>query len=443
MDEKINKLQENTLKVYESVEQTLEKNEKLSKITYYPEMQILAKYQEIQWKQDLILIDKEKKLPKKEIVKIQEIYDLNGIKMATIENGTLIFEQTYFIQLQEYCRNNPQLINLLPLPTTKLNWEQILDENKEQKVLSLEGKELNKLKEKMVENQEKEEDTKTQTITEQTISKRKNIPPSQIYMVRENSNLYKDHKVLNDEEKNLFFYRDSDGIVKAEYIDEKTGEAKPSKYIQNSKTEMRKEVSIGKDGEQVEEEVPYQTMHTEGLNTDNSYVRDIRFSINIDMGRLEINEARQGTNGEWSSHEVEIKGRKYNSHQINELTQNKTKSNNPNEISEAYEDVDDTGFREDGIQIDEMTEPQKVIQKFIDEGYQRKEAIDIFNYMIGEEKLTEKLAKERVNEEIKEDKSKMNNEHNKEEENKTDSERPKEDAHSKDYEERLPYWMQE
>lgn len=432
--------QQNILKVHENVESNLNKNEKLNKITYYKTMQIFPKFQNVQWEQDLILIEKEKSIPKKESIKIQEIYDLNGIKMATIENGELVFEQTYFIKLQEYCRNNPQLINLLPIPTTKLNWEQILNENKEQKALSLEEKELNKLKEKMLENREKEEDTKTQTITEQTISKKKNIPPSQIYMVRENANLYKDHKVLKDEEKNLFFYRDSDGIVKAEYIDEKTGETKPSKYIQNSKTEMRKEVSIGKDGEQVEEEVPYQTMHTKGLNTDNSYVRDIRFSINIDMGRLEINESRQGTNGEWSSHEVEIRGRKYNSHQINELTQNRTKSNNPNEISETYEEVEDTGFKQDGIQIDEMTEPQKVIQKFMDEGYQKKEAIAIFNYMIGEEKLPEKLAKERVNEEIKEEQS---NEYIKEEENKTNNGRQKEDAHSKDYEERLPYWMQE
>lgn len=150
--------QQNILKVYENVESNLNKNEKLNKITYYKTMQIFPKFQNVQWEQDLILIEKEKSIPKKESIKIQEIYDLNGIKMATIENGELVFEQTYFIKLQEYCRNNPQLINLLPIPTTKLNWEQILNENKEQKALSLEEKELNKLKEKMLENREKEED---------------------------------------------------------------------------------------------------------------------------------------------------------------------------------------------------------------------------------------------------------------------------------------------
>ena len=122
--------QQNILKVYENVESNLNKNEKLNKITYYKTMQIFPKFQNVQWEQDLILIEKEKSIPKKESIKIQEIYDLNGIKMATIENGELVFEQTYFIKLQEYCRNNPQLINLLPIPTTKLNWEQILNENK-------------------------------------------------------------------------------------------------------------------------------------------------------------------------------------------------------------------------------------------------------------------------------------------------------------------------
>ena len=162
-------------------------------------------------------------------------------------------------------------------------------------------------------------------------------------------------------------------------------------------------------------------MYTQGLNRDNAYVRDIRFSVNIHWGELEINESRQGTNGEWSSHEIEMEGKDDNTKKVEQLTQNKTKSNNPDKISESFERVEDTGLKEEGIQIEEMTEPQKIIQKFMEEGYQRKEAIHILNYMIGEEKLTEKQAKERVNEEI---------------ELREKIERQQEDAHSQDDQER-------
>ena len=49
-----------------------------------------------------------------------------------------------------------------------------------------------------------------------------------------------------------------------------------------------------------------------------------------------------------------------------------------------------------------MQHSEEIIEEFIKDGYQRKEAVEIFNYMIGEEVLTEKEAKERVNENIKE-----------------------------------------
>ena len=50
----------------------------------------------------------------------------------------------------------------------------------------------------------------------------------------------------------------------------------------------------------------------------------------------------------------------------------------------------------------ELHKSDEIIESFIEQGYQKNEAVAIFNYMIGEEELTEKQAKDRVNDDIKE-----------------------------------------
>ena len=49
-----------------------------------------------------------------------------------------------------------------------------------------------------------------------------------------------------------------------------------------------------------------------------------------------------------------------------------------------------------------MQHADEIIDEFIKQGYQKTEAVAIFNYMIGEQELTEKEAKEKVNENLKE-----------------------------------------
>ncbi len=63
------------------------------------------------------------------------------------------------------------------------------------------------------------------------------------------------------------------------------------------------------------------------------------------------------------------------------------------------------GKPQDEIQYDRtylMQHSDEIIESFIEQGYQKHEAVAIFNYMIGEEELTEKQAKDRVNDDIKE-----------------------------------------
>ena len=345
---------------------------------------------------------------------IYKIYDKNQNLIATVDKeGNLSFTPEYVESLKE---KMPKLYRMLQLNGLKLQLPKELGENdlvltkediekemsiyeqstkKGQKTVTKDEKERGETKEQNRQGQLKEEkDT-------EEFAKRKNIPTHNVLKVKENSNLYKDHPEL---ESNLYFYRDNNGVVRAEYIDE-NGISQPSKYFEPSTTSLRQEtVSLGDDGKTVTKEVPYQVMKTRGLNSADKDIRDIRMTIEIDAyGYLNIGEARQGKNGQWLSHDVEMQGRDYNSHAVNQTTSIKTRKADPDKQTEAYEKLEGTEVAEDGIEYSEMyliQHADEIIDEFMEEGYQRKEATQIFDYMIGEEKLPEEQAKQRVNEEI-------------------------------------------
>lgn len=334
-----------------------------------------------------------------------EIYSGKTNKLiATVdEQGKLHFMQEYIESLKQIDPRLVEMINLedidFELPQeleqddrvfAREEREHIKSEKESEKTLKQNEEELEKDDNKSIEEQEQEE-----------IAKAKGIPAHNVLKVRANSNLYKDHPNL---EPNLYFYRDNEGVVRAEYLDE-NGQPQESKYFEPSSTNLRKEtVSLGDDGNPVTKEVPYQVMKTKGLNNIDKDIRDVRFNVNFDIyGYMEISEARQGKNGEWLSHDVEMKGREYNSRAVNEATSIRTRKADPDKQTEAYEKVEDTGLEEDGIQFNEMylmQHAEEFIDGLIKEGYQRKEAIKIFDYMIGEEALDIKEAKEKVNDEI-------------------------------------------
>src|SRR5699024_5514053 len=151
-------------------------------------------------------------------------------------------------------------------------------------------------------------------------------------------------------------------------------------------------VSLGDDGNPVTREVPYQVMRTRNLNSVDKDIRDIRISVNIDSyGYLELQESRQGKNGEWLSHDIEVKGRDYNTYTVNQTTSIKTRKADTDKQTEAYEKAEGTGLEEDGIQYSEMyliEHADEVVEDLMKEGYQKKEAVQIVDYMLGEEALT-------------------------------------------------------
>ncbi len=385
--------------IYTQIAERVGKNTAISNITYYKEFTFnSAKFID----KDIFIV-KLQKLQLKDQSETFEIYNKEGEQIGTVdEKGKIQYKPEYIERLkQEYSK----FFELLRLDNAEFE----LPEKIKEEDISLENEELEKEIEKLDVDKSKksrdEEKHKENNVQEQEIATKKGIPVNNILVVRDNSNLYKDHPEL---ERGLIFSRDNDGQVKAEYVDE-NGDLQPSKYIQPSNTSIRQEtVSMGKDGNPITRETPQQVMRTQNLTGRDQDIRDIRINVKFDQyGYLDIEEARQGRNGEWAAHDIEVRGREYNSAQINEATSIVTGVADPDKETNLYENVENKGKQQDDIKYDKMYLMQhadEVIEKFIKQGYQKTEAIAIFNYMIGEQELTEEQAKKKVNENLKEEK---------------------------------------
>lgn len=404
--DKSNEIKEAMANIYTQIAERKDKSQ-ISNITYYKELAFdSARFIE----NDVFVTKLNRENGKKGVEEVYEIYNKDGDLVATVDKaGKIHFSPEYIEKLRQEYQEYFEMLNLdnavLELP------EEIKERNITLQPEELE-KEIQKKKEKGKEDEEEEEeqeqeqeklDPQEENQEQKAIAKKKGIPENNVLIVRDNSNFYKDHPEV---ERNLIFSRDKDGLVKAEYIDE-NGELQPSKYIMPSTTGIRQEtVSIGSDGNPVTKESPQQVMQTRNLTGRDQDVRDVRINIKFDIyGYLYLEEARQGNEGEWTSQAIEVKGRPTNSSQVNEITSIRTGVADPDRETGMYSSVEKTGLIQDGVQYDEMhfmQHSEEIIEKFIKDGYQRKEAVEIFNYMIGEEVLTENEAKARVNENIKE-----------------------------------------
>lgn len=399
--DKSNEIKEAMANIYTQIAERKDKSQ-ISNITYYKELAFdSARFIE----NDVFVTKLNRENGKKGIEEVYEIYNKDGDLVATVDKaGKIHFLPEYIEKLRQEYQEYFEMLNLdnavLELPEElekEIQEKQDKKGNEEEEKAEEEEEEAEEEEEKTEEEEEKAEDQE-----QKAIAKKKGIPENNVLIVRDNSNFYKDHPEV---ERNLIFSRDKDGLVKAEYIDE-NGELQPSKYIMPSTTGIRQEtVSIGSDGNPVTKESPQQVMQTRNLTGRDQDVRDVRINIKFDIyGYPYLEEARQGNEGEWTSQAIEVKGRPTNSSQVNEITSIRTGVADPDRETGMYSSVEKTGLIQDGVQYDEMhfmQHSEEIIEKFIKDGYQRKEAVEIFNYMIGEEVLTEKEAKERVNENIK------------------------------------------
>lgn len=108
-----------------------------------------------------------------------------------------------------------------------------------------------------------------------------------------------------------------------------------------------------------------------------------------------------GDDGKWVGYTLEKTGRDYNSKEVNNMSDKRKKGDNSEFISENYERLEKSGFKEDGLAMNEL-DPRKTVERLMDEGYNKKEAVQVINYMIGPDELSEDEAKQKVNEQIEE-----------------------------------------
>lgn len=267
-----------------------------------------------------------------------------------------------------------------------------------EKELEEKGKEREKGREEAGEEEaedEKREEEKDEDEKTEEIARTKNIPAKNIYRIRPDSQFFKNYPMVD---KSTYFYRDNDGKMKAEYVD-KNGRTVPSPYFKDSTTRLTDPViSVGTDGQNVKSQRPYQSIQTNGLNRQYG-VRDVRISIYFDGGYINMEESRLGDDGKWVGYGIERTGRDYNSKQVNAMSDTTRKEDKSELVSGSFKKVEDTGFKEDGITMDELS-PKKTLDRLMDEGYNKNEAARIINYMIGPEKMGEDKAKETVNQEI-------------------------------------------
>jgi hypothetical protein len=408
--DKSNEIKEAMANIYTQIAEREDKSTQISNITYYKELAFdSARFIE----NDVFVTKLNRENGKKGAEEVYEIYNKDGDLVATVDKaGKIHFSPEYIEKLRQEYQEYFEMLNLdnavLELPeeikerNITLQPEELEKEKKKEKQ-DEKGKEDEEKTEEEEEQEQEKLDPQEENQEQKAIAKKKGIPENNVLIVRDNSNFYKDHPEV---ERDLIFSRDKDGLVKAEYIDE-NGELQPSKYIMPSTTGIRQEtVSIGSDGNPVTKESPQQVMQTRNLTGRDQDIRDVRINIKFDTyGYPYAEEARQGQNGKWAALAIEVKGRPTNSSQVNEITSIRTGVADPDRETGMYSSVEKTGLIQDGVQYDEMhfmQHSEEIIEKFIKDGYQRKEAVEIFNYMIGEEVLTENEAKERVNENIKE-----------------------------------------
>lgn len=392
-------IKEQIVSLNEVLQKQLKGNQKIDLIQYIKDMEIVpGKFQASAF----IVHGIERVINEQGIEEEREwirLFDEDNLKIGKVnELKELEFAEEYIQMLEE--RFGGYFPELGIREDIHISFDEIIKNNKTKQQYQMTEKEIKqytKENKKNLPKKQQEEEEKENLIDE--VMKKKGIPQNRYLTVRTDSNFYQDHPELIEEE-GLTFYEDKDGKIKAGYINE-NGEWESSKAIESSSTSMYNVIDMGQDGEPVEKIVPYQVMDTNGLDTDND-VRDVKIVATIEQGYLSIKEARQGQNGDWSAHEIEVRGRKYNDYEINEATSMDTGKADPDKHTDSYEKLEDTSIAEDGIQYSEMElieHADEIIEKFQKQGYSREEAINIFNYMIGDKKLTENQAKERVEKE--------------------------------------------
>ena len=175
--------------IYTQIAEREGKDTAISNITYYKEFT----FDSAKFIENDIFVTKLQKTKGKSQIETFEIYNKDGELIATVdEKGKVQFAPEYIELLkQEY----KKFFEILKLDEATLE----LPEKLREEDISLEHDELEKEVEKQeqkgkkIEKKQEEEKSQDDNSQEQEIAKQKGIPTNNVLIVRDNSNLYKDH----------------------------------------------------------------------------------------------------------------------------------------------------------------------------------------------------------------------------------------------------------
>lgn len=226
------------------------------------------------------------------------------------------------------------------------------------------------------EEQEEDENADDVEKDKEEIAEELGIDAKKIYPIRTDSAFYKNHLGMFPG-KDLFFYEDEQGKIRVGTRDENGKPVEDTKHFALSSVgEMEPVIRLGDGRENTKQEIPIQTIEIKNPAKQNGEedVHDRYIAVfRGNGGYLEFDEVEQsreeGKPG--VAERIEISGRKYNTQEINERTENRGSGQKPGETIRNYEGVEGRSSADDGIQADEIFSDNETFKKQIKEDLTR------------------------------------------------------------------------
>lgn len=280
---------------------------------------------------------------------------LKGITFGIIDKeGKFTYNRENFKEVKEALKEDGLTLEDLGLP----NLEQSIDQEKEP-----DEKEPEHNKDEEKENPEPEKDDEEQEKDiekdKEEIAEELGIEPKKIYPIREDSAFYKNHPGMFPG-KDLFFFEDKQGNIKVGTKDENGRAIEDTVHFSSKQIgQMEQVIRLGDGREDVRKDIPLQTIAIENpaKGTVDKDVRDRYIAVfRGNGGYLEFEEVEQSREkGKPAvSERIEVSGREYNTHEMNERTENRRGGQTPGETVENYESLEESSKADDGIQPNEV-----------------------------------------------------------------------------------------
>lgn len=280
---------------------------------------------------------------------------LKGITFGIIDKeGKFTYNRENFKEVKEALKEDGLTLEDLGLP----NLEQSIDQEKEP-----DEKEPEHNKDEEKENPEPEKDDEEQEKDiekdKEEIAEELGIEPKKIYPIREDSAFYKNHPGMFPG-KDLFFFEDKQGNIKVGTKDENGRAIEDTVHFSSKQIgQMEQVIRLGDGREDVRKDIPLQTIAIENpaKGTGDKDIRDRYIAVfRGNGGYLEFEEVEQSREkGKPAvSERIEVSGREYNTHEMNERTENRRGGQTPGETVENYESLEESSKADDGIQPNEV-----------------------------------------------------------------------------------------